>query len=261
MSCAVVARAIVRQRRGVAGVVSGTSTFAGASSSVRRLPAFALPGPTSEPLPTASLTLHSLLGSVRPTNIVTARTEIHVHNPTAENLPDMSRLAALSLAPLSQLPAEAPSHSKDDIFTGLAVPDPDLSKAPKTPAQLKTEAEAFWKVKDNSPERRNIMLSKLTHQHYRICIPIAESDLIEEKMKLQTQWRLRTNQLVGCDGGMGQIPVCADWLFIAFTGLEALFLFINLWTTAPFVFEKAMPYHLSYTGLCLGWWASSVYRN
>eukprot|EP00397_Hematodinium_sp_SG-2012_P045999 GEMP01051829.1.p1 GENE.GEMP01051829.1~~GEMP01051829.1.p1 ORF type:complete len:218 (-),score=40.64 GEMP01051829.1:932-1585(-) len=52
-------------------------------------------------------------------------------------------------------------------------------------------------------------------------------------------------------------PPSGRYVFGCCSALEAAFLFVNLTTTSPFLFERCMPYHLKYTALSLGFWGAT----
>ncbi len=239
-----------RVHAGAAAAV-GSSTMGGSSSSTApaRLPAFSInrnAGRPAEDLPTGSVgaaagtgrtSLHSLLAAVRA-----------APPSAAEGGP-----SSVVMTPLSPLLKEPPAHLSDDILSGgIPVKDPEegLSKE-----RIKEMKEAWLKQRVEP----NIVQSKLDEKHYRVQIPtVGECDTLHVKAKRMLGWRLQMNKAVDSDGGMNETPQSADYLFIAFTGLEFMFLLVNLATTSPFVFEKCMCYHLSYTSMALTWWAASV---
>merc|ERR1712194_310454 len=97
-----------------------------------------------------------------------------------------------------------------------------------------------------------------TRFHYRVMTPtVEEAEVLHAKAHKFLMWRMVLQQRVTySDNTFAYVPEMATWLFNTFLVLEFLFLGVNLWTEAPFVFERCMPYHLAFSALCLGWWAS-----
>jgi len=86
---------------------------------------------------------------------------------------------------------------------------------------------------------------------------VEEAEVLHAKAHKFLMWRMVLQQRVTySDNTFAYVPEMATWLFNTFLVLEFLFLGVNLWTEAPFVFERCMPYHLAFSALCLGWWAS-----
>lgn len=60
------------------------------------------------------------------------------------------------------------------------------------------------------------------------------------------------NRVLGDPGA--ETPPSARHIFLSCGIIETVFLCVNAATLSPFMFEIAMPYHLKYTGLVIGWW-------
>eukprot|EP00929_Paragymnodinium_shiwhaense_P048881 TRINITY_DN24679_c0_g1_i5.p1 TRINITY_DN24679_c0_g1~~TRINITY_DN24679_c0_g1_i5.p1 ORF type:complete len:185 (-),score=8.14 TRINITY_DN24679_c0_g1_i5:138-692(-) len=56
---------------------------------------------------------------------------------------------------------------------------------------------------------------------------------------------------------MAATPPSGRHVFFSCGFIEGIFLFVNISTLSPFIFEMCMPYHLKYTGLMIGWWGGT----
>jgi len=72
---------------------------------------------------------------------------------------------------------------------------------------------------------------------------------------LQGVWKNKCDDVFG--NRLNEPPPSGRYVFGCCSALEAAFLFVNLTTTSPFLFERCMPYHLKYTGLSLAFWGST----
>jgi len=72
---------------------------------------------------------------------------------------------------------------------------------------------------------------------------------------LEAVWKEKLDNIYG--DRLNQPPPAGRYIFGCCSALEAAFLFINLTTTSPFLFERCMPYHIKYTALSLGFWGAT----
>lgn len=56
-----------------------------------------------------------------------------------------------------------------------------------------------------------------------------------------------------------QTPPSARHIFASCGIIETIFLCVNAVTVSPFMFEVAMPYHIKYTALVIGWWGGTYW--
>lgn len=83
-------------------------------------------------------------------------------------------------------------------------------------------------------------------------LPAPSSKVFRWRLQNAHHWRMA--QALGAGGSSAQTPPSAWYIFASCGVIESIFLCVNAGTLSPFVFEIAMPYHLKYTALVLGWW-------
>lgn len=83
----------------------------------------------------------------------------------------------------------------------------------------------------------------------------APSISVQNTEVLQGVWKQQLDGIFG--DRLDKPPPSGRYVFGCCSALEALFLFVNLTTTSPFLFERCMPYHIKYTALSLGFWGAT----
>eukprot|EP00971_Amphidinium_carterae_P093517 1850708-Amphidinium_carterae.1 len=86
--------------------------------------------------------------------------------------------------------------------------------------------------------------------------PMPSTEAFHSRLLDAHKWRL-----VGLSGDIMETrtPPSAKHLFISCGVIEGVFLIINVLTGSPYVFERAMTYHLKYSGIIIAFWGGTYW--